>query len=96
MVPYTPPIHSTGAENRIEGNSVTGNDRGVEVTAGGCLIIKNTAATNTTAYVIAANNRFGPIVNLTGAGVAAQSVNNASASVGSVLASTDPWANFLY
>ena len=89
-------VHTTGTENRIEGNSVTGNDRGIDVDGGGNLIIKNTAATNTTAYEIAASNRFGPIINLSAAGTAAQSVNDASANVASVLVSSDPWANFLY
>ena len=88
-------IHATSTENRIEGNSVTGNDRGIDVAGSGNLIIKNTAATNTTAYQIAVNNRFGPIINITGAGVAAQNINDASANVPSVLGSTDAWANFL-
>jgi parallel beta-helix repeat protein len=89
-------VHTTSNENRIEGNSVTGNDRGIDVDVAGNLIIKNTAATNTTAYEIAANNRFGPIINISAAGTAAQTVTDASANVASSLGSTDPWANFLY
>ena len=89
-------IHTTNNENRIEGNSVTGNDRGIDADSVGSLIIKNTAATNTIAYEIAASNRFGPIININAAGVAAQSVTDASANVASVMGTTDPWANFLY
>ena len=54
------------------------------------LIIKNDAASNGTDYVIAANNRYGPIINITAAGAAAVSGNTAASTV----ASTDPWANF--
>ncbi len=89
-------IHTTSSENRIEGNSVTGNDRGIEVGGSGSLIIKNTTASNTIDYVFAANNRYGPIINITAAGTAAVNVNSASATVATVLASTDPWANFNY
>ena len=85
-------IHSTGNENRIEGNSVTGNDRGIDVDSTGSLSIKNSAATNTIDYVIAASNRYGAIINITAAGAAAVSGNNAVSTV----ASTDPWANFSF
>jgi parallel beta-helix repeat protein len=85
-------IHTTGFENRIEGNSVTGNDRGIEVTGTRSLVIKNSAATNTTDYVIAASNRYGPIVNITAAGAAAVSGNSAA----DTSETTHPWANFSY
>jgi hypothetical protein len=85
-------IHSTNSENRIEANSVTGNDRGIDVDSTGSLIIKNSAATNTTDYVIAASNRYGAIVNITAGGAAAVNGNVAA----STLTSTDPWANFSY
>ena len=73
---------------------VTDNNRGIEVTGTGSLIIKNTAAANTTACQIAASNRFGPVNNITSAGVAAQAITDGSANVGSSLGSTDPCANF--
>ena len=85
-------IHTTSTENRIEGNTVTGNDRGIEVASTGSLIIKNTAATNTTDYEIAIGNRYGAIINITAGGAAAVSGNTAA----STLTSTDPWANFSY
>src|SRR2546423_2088904 len=37
-------IHTTGANNRIEGNNVTGNNRGISVDGTGSLIIKNSAS----------------------------------------------------
>jgi parallel beta-helix repeat protein len=85
-------IHTNSIENRIEGNSVTGNDRGIDVDSTGNLIIKNTAATNTTDYEIAASNRYGAIINITAAGAAAVSGNSAV----TTLTSTDPWANYSY
>jgi parallel beta-helix repeat protein len=85
-------IHTTSFENRIEGNNVTNNDRGIDVDSTGNLIIKNSAATNAIDYVIAASNRYGPIINITAAGAAAVSGNTAASTV----ASADPWANFSY
>jgi parallel beta-helix repeat protein len=41
-------IRAAGGDNRIEANNVSGNDRGIEVTAPGNLILKNSAANNTT------------------------------------------------
>ena len=64
----------------------------IEVTSTGSLIIKNSAATNTTDYVIALSNRYGAIINITAAGAAA--VNGSTAA--GTLTSTDPWANFSY
>ena len=57
-------IHSIGQHNRIEGNNVTENDRGIDVDDNFSLIIKNSAALNTTPYAIAASNAHGPIVNV--------------------------------
>ncbi len=85
-------IHATSSGSRIEGNNVTLNDRGIEVSSTGSLIIKNSAATNTIDYVIAASNRYGPIINITAAGAIAVSGNSAI----STLTSTDPWANYSY
>ena len=83
-------IHVTAGDGRVEGNTVAGNDRGIEVDGTGSLIIKNDAASNTTDFVIAANNRYGAIINITATGTAAVSGNTAASTV----ASTDPWANF--
>lgn len=83
-------IHTTAGDVRVEGNTVVGNDRGIQVENTGSLIIKNDADGNTTDYVIAASNRYGAIINITAAGAAAVSGNTAASTV----ASTDPWANF--
>ena len=83
-------IHTTSTRNRIEGNTATGNDRGIDVDSTLSLIIRNSAGNNTTNYEIAASNRYGPIVDLTAAGSAAVSGSSAA----SVLTNTDPNANF--
>lgn len=52
--------------NRIEGNNVTTNDRGIDVAQGGNLIIKNSAGGNGTNYVIVGTQSIGPIITATG------------------------------
>lgn len=84
---------AASSDCRIEGNNCAANDWGLNVSATGNLICRNTCADNTTAnYVIAASNRYGPIVNITAAGSAAVSGNAAAGT----LTSTDPFANFAY
>lgn len=85
-------IHTTGGENRIEGNTVTGADRGIDVDGTGNFIIKNSARNNTTNYSIAASNRYGPVIDITATGTAAVSGNSAADTSGS----THPWANFAH
>lgn len=81
--------HNTNAGNgtgisgtflsRIEGNSVAGNDKGIQIeNSVRCLIIKNTALNNTTDYDIGTDSFVGPIISTTG-----------------TITSTNPWANFL-
>jgi len=86
-------IHATSSDNRIEDNNVTDNDRGLEVGAGGNLIVKNSASGNTVNYEIAADNRYGAILDLTATGSAAASGNSAA---GTLTTTTNPWANFAY
>ena len=83
-------IHTTGTDNRIEGNSVMLNDRGIDVDTFGSLIIKNSASGNTTDYEIAGSNRYSPILFIPVAGTAGVSGNSAAGT----LTSADPWANF--
>ncbi len=83
-------IHATGSDNRIEGNSTSDGDRGIEVSGAGNLILRNSAAGNTTNYVIAVNNKVGVIVNAPNS--AAISGSTGGAGVGT----TDPWANFSF
>jgi parallel beta-helix repeat protein len=85
-------IHASGSENRIESNNLTEQDRGIDVDGAGNLIIKNSAANNTTNYELAANNVFGAIVNRNIPGSPAVSGSSAASSAGT----TDPWANFSY
>lgn len=83
-------IRATGNDNRIEGNNCTLADRGIDVDAGGNIIIRNTCSGNTVNWDIVAGNAYGPIVQ-TPVG-AAVSGNTAAAFLGS----TDPNANFTY
>jgi parallel beta-helix repeat protein len=70
----------SNANNRIEGNNVVNNGRGIYAELGGNLIIKNSASDSTIAdYVIVPGNTVGPIL-----GVADPIVSN------------NPWANFSY
>jgi parallel beta-helix repeat protein len=61
-------IHSNSDDNRIEGNNVTGNKRGIDVDGTGSLIIRNSSSGNTGSgtpsadYDIAAGNFVGTIV----------------------------------
>ena len=90
-------VHVTGGNNHIEGNNVTVNDRGIEVSAAGNLIIKNSARNNGAAsagnYVIVADNRYGPIIDDTATG---SITANGKGPFTSTLTTTDPWANFSY
>ena len=85
-------IHVTGNDNRIEGNNVANNDRGIDVDLGGNIIIKNTASGNGANYDIVADNRYGPIIDITALGAPAATGSSAAGT----LASSDPWANFSY
>lgn len=85
-------IHTTGTDNRIEGNNVTDNDRGIDVDSAGNLIIRNSAAGNLVPYDFVADNQYGEIVDrrLT----VTPAVSGAIAP--STLTTTDPWANFAF
>lgn len=88
-----PIILNSNSDNRIEENNCTDNDRGIWVDDGGNLVIRNTCSGNGSNFEITAtNNRWGTIVNITGANPVTVSGNNAA----STMASTDPWANFAY
>jgi parallel beta-helix repeat protein len=85
-------VHATGGNNRIEENNVISNGRGIHLDTGGNLIIKNSASDNTTDYSIAANNRYGPIVDISAAGAPAVNGKSAADTTGT----SHPWANFSY
>ena len=69
--------------NRIEGNNVSYNDRGIDVDCSGNLIIKNSASNNGTPatdnYSLTGTNTVGPIITATG-----------------TITSENPWANFSF
>ena len=56
------------------------------------MIIKNRASANATNHDIAADNPYGPIIDITATASAAVNGSNAA----STLTSTDPWANYSY
>lgn len=71
-------IHSTSNDNRIEGNNVADNDRGIHVEGTGSLVIKNSASSNpANNYEIAASNNHGAIIDLTATAAAAANGNSA-------------------
>ena len=77
-------IHATGADNRIDSNNVTSNDRGIDVDVVGNLIIRNSARGNTANYsAIVAGNSVGEIVDLSAAG-------------GTLNETHGPWANISF
>ena len=49
-------VHATGRTNRIDGNMATNNDRGIDVDAGGNLIVRNDASLNTINFSIVPGN----------------------------------------
>ncbi|MCC6429199.1 MAG: right-handed parallel beta-helix repeat-containing protein [Phycisphaerales bacterium] len=85
-------IHTTGADNRVEGNNCNGNDRGIDADAAGSVYFRNTCSGNTSNWVLVSNNVFGPIVDRTSPGSGSVSGNAAADSS----ANTNPNANFSY
>jgi parallel beta-helix repeat protein len=89
-------IDAEGSTNRIEGNNVADNDRGIEVRAAGNVIVKNTARGNTTNYSIAAGNIYGAIVDrVIPAGSPTPAPVTGNSAISSAI-TTDPWANIAY
>lgn len=91
-------IHTYASRNVIDGNQALNGGTGFKIEAlfvdsKHNLIIRNTAVNNTTAnYDIAADNRYGPIIDLTADGIPAVNGNSAA----DTTATTHPWANFTY
>jgi parallel beta-helix repeat protein len=83
-------IHSTASDNRIEGNTVTDNDRGIQVDSSGTLVIKNSATGNASNFEIAANNKVGVIVS------APNSLAISGATGGAGVGTSEPWANISF
>ena len=82
-------IHVTSGDNRIDGNNVTDNIRGIDVDVSGSLIVRNSAAGNGSNWEVVANNAC-LVVFRTGCSAISGS------SGGTAPGSTDPNANFSY
>ncbi|MCG8405192.1 MAG: right-handed parallel beta-helix repeat-containing protein [Phycisphaerales bacterium] len=61
-------IHATSVATRIEGNTVTDNDRGIDVDGTGNFVAKNRASSNSTDYDIVSGNAVASIINVAGNG----------------------------
>lgn len=84
-------IYISGDNGRIEGNTCTENNRGIEIDGDGNFVVRNVCGGNSIAnWDIAANNVCGPILNRTAPASAAILGNSASSSLGT----TDANANF--
>ncbi len=90
-------INIAGSSCRVEGNTISESSRGVRVQGIGSMIVRNSVclpnAVTTTAWTIAAGNRYGPIIDL-------KSLPQAGAASGgsatSTMTTTDPNANFTH
>jgi len=59
-------IHSVFYDNRIDGNTCTDNDRGIDVDNAGNFIVKNSCSGNGNNYDINGTQTIGPIITATG------------------------------
>jgi parallel beta-helix repeat protein len=80
-----------GSDNRVEGNNCSNQDFGIDVNAGGNIIIRNTCSGNTTNWTLGSGNAIAPIVAAS-TNLFAVSGDTYAGSLGS----TDPNANFSY
>ncbi|MHC5209246.1 MAG: NosD domain-containing protein [Planctomycetota bacterium] len=69
----------SGPGTRLDGNNLTNNDIGMNVSGTGNLVIRNTCFGNGTAFVIVAGNTWGPYINV---------------AAGGTLGDISSWANF--
>jgi parallel beta-helix repeat protein len=82
-------IHATGDDNRIEGNNVVENDRGMDVDSAGNIIVRNTASGNGNNWDVVTGNVI-LVISATTAGAVSGNFG------GTAPGSTDPSANFTY
>ncbi|MCE7973300.1 MAG: hypothetical protein DYG92_03095 [Leptolyngbya sp. PLA1] len=85
-------IHLLGTDSVIEGNRVTGSDRGIDIDGSFNIIIGNWCSGNTVNWAIASNNVYGPIINRISPASAAVAGDSAASTMGT----TDPHANISY
>jgi parallel beta-helix repeat protein len=83
-------IHATSFSNRIEGNMVLSNDRGIylNLDATNNVVIRNTATNNTTQFDIIVNNKVATIISPLNSGVISGSTGGTSFG--------EAWANISY
>jgi parallel beta-helix repeat protein len=82
-------IHATGADNRIEGNTCTSADRGIDVDVAGNFVTRNICSGNTTNWDVVTGN----VCLVVSAATAGAVLGNFG---GVAPGSTDPNANFTY
>lgn len=87
-------ILATGADNRIEFNACTRNGLGIECSSSGNFIAGNICGDNGTDWNLAANNRFGPIFNITT--LSPPAVTGAGSAPSGISGASDPFSNFSY
>lgn len=85
-------IHMLASGSLVEGNRVTGTDKGIQIDGADNVIRANWCSGNTINWQLAANNVFGQIIDRTAVATPAVSGNSAAGS----MSSTDPHANFTY
>ncbi len=83
-------INAAGSDNRIDGNHLVRNDRGLEVTGASNIITRQTAGGNTVNYDIAAGNKVAVISVAPSSGA----INGDTGGAG--IGTTDPWGNVAY
>lgn len=87
-------IHGIGSDTRFEGNTCNNNDFGITADSTGNIIISNTCANNVQAFVLVANNFYGPIIDRRIPTTVPSTAAVAGFSATSTMGSTDPRANF--
>jgi len=89
-------IHATGNGARVEGNTCNNNEIGIDVDGGDNIVIKNTCSDNILAFVIAANNFYGPIIDRRIPTTVASTPVVAGFAATGTMGSTDSNANFAH
>lgn len=87
-------IYTYGNQNLIDRNQTINGGNGITCFTGSVdnLIIRNAAGDNALNYSIVPDNRYGPIIDITGTATPAVSGNSAA----DTTTTTHPWANFAY
>lgn len=87
-------IHGVGSDTRFESNTCINNDFGIDIDGTGNIITANTCANNTQAFVIVADNFYGPIIDRRIPTAIASTPAVAGFSASSTMGSSDTRANF--